>query len=39
MTPRDVDAMTYAELEAFERLMVREGKDAERAARQAKRGR
>ena len=39
MTPRDVDQMTYAELEAFERLMVREGKDAERQMRQVKRGR
>lgn len=39
MTPRDVDQMTDAEIAAFERLMIREGKDAERAARQARRGR
>jgi hypothetical protein len=39
MTPRDVDQMTDAELAAFERLMQREAKDAERAARQVKRGR
>jgi len=39
MTPRDVDQMTYAELEAFERLMIREGKDAERQLRRAQRGR
>ncbi len=39
MTPRDVDQLTYAELAAFERLMIREGKDAERRLREAKRGR
>jgi hypothetical protein len=39
MTPRDVDQMTDAELAAFERLMVREGKDAERQMRRVKRGR
>jgi hypothetical protein len=39
MTPRDVDLMTAVEVEAFERLMIREGKDAERQLRRAKRGR
>jgi len=39
MTPRDVDQMTDAELAAFERLMVREAKDAERSLRRAQRGR
>jgi hypothetical protein len=39
MTPRDVDQMTDAELAAFERLMIREGKDAERLQRQVRRGR
>jgi hypothetical protein len=37
MTPRDVDQMTDAELAAFERLMVREAKDAQRQARKARR--
>ena len=39
MTPRDVDQMTDAELAAFERLMTREAKDAERQMRQVRRGR
>ena len=39
MTPRDVDQMTDAELAAFERLMIREGRDAERQLREAKRAR
>jgi hypothetical protein len=39
MTPRQVDEMTYAELEAFERLMIREEKDQQRQMRQARRGR
>ena len=39
MTPRDVDQITDAEMAAFERLMIREGKDAERQMRQVRRGR
>ena len=39
MTPRDVDQMTAVEVEAFERLMIREAKDAERQMRKAQRGR
>jgi len=39
MTPRDVDQMTDAELQAFERLMIREAKDADRQLRKARSGR
>lgn len=39
MTPRDVDAMTDAELAAFERLMLREIKDTQRELRKANRTR
>jgi hypothetical protein len=39
MTPRDVDQLTDVEFAAFERYRIREGKEAERQARAAKRGR
>jgi hypothetical protein len=39
MTPRQVDEMTDAEFQAFERLQKRELRDAERANRSAQRGR
>jgi hypothetical protein len=37
MTPRDVDAMTDTEVQAFERYMIAEAKEAERQARKARR--